>query len=86
MRLRRHSKSWIPFHNSRRRRSWANSWTLGSHSRSSLRGGIGEAPLPNEEFHFTETAHAGQARPPGLKRGVSLTLATEMAVPVEHNE
>ena len=26
MRSRRHSRNWIPFHNSRRRRSWANSW------------------------------------------------------------
>jgi hypothetical protein len=35
-----HSKNWILFHNSRRRRNWVNSWKLGSHNPSRTRGGL----------------------------------------------
>ena len=44
-RSRQHSKNWIPFHNSRPRPSWVNSWKPGSRNRSSLRGGLGQ-PRP----------------------------------------
>ena len=43
-RSRQHSKNWIPFHNSRPRPSWVNSWKPGSRNRSSLRGGLGQPP------------------------------------------
>jgi hypothetical protein len=37
-------RTWIPSHSSRPRRNWANSWRLGSHNRSSPRGGFGPGP------------------------------------------
>jgi hypothetical protein len=40
-----HSRNWVPFRNSRLRRSWGSSWKLGFHSRSNPRGGSGRPPL-----------------------------------------
>ncbi len=34
-----HLRNWVPFRNSRLRRSWGSSWKLGFHSRSNPRGG-----------------------------------------------
>ena len=48
MRSRPHSKSWIPFHSSRLRPSWANSWKTGSHNRSSRWGGLGRRLFPKK--------------------------------------
>jgi hypothetical protein len=50
MRSHRHSRNSIPFHNSRRQRSWANSWRPGSHSRSKRRAVPAGRPfsLPEE--------------------------------------
>jgi len=44
----RHSKNWIPFHSSKLRRSWGNSWKPSSPDRFSVRGGVSQAALPNK--------------------------------------
>ena len=46
MRSRRHSRNWIPSHNSRRLPSWANSLKLSSQVRSRLRAVSASRPQP----------------------------------------
>src|SRR5580704_2271186 len=63
MRLPQHSKNWMPFHNSRRRPSWENSWNPGSHNRSSQRGRVSRLSVPNKISTLLEVTHTGEASP-----------------------
>jgi len=67
------SRNWSPFHNSRRQRSWVNSWKPGFHNRSSLLGGVADRPFPAivPVPQRLNPVGAGRFRPRELKKNLT---------------